>query len=145
AGLNYESEGATIADRFAAHAPHAPGQLDAWLAWRREHPNGLDLIDAFYLDQRIGGWLAAAEQSIDFTGALSFQPASSAAALDALLSPPQADRAESRLQMAVIRQLAPGLLKFPMNQKTWPTRVRAQMLRPARAVRRLVRTHMAAQ
>jgi hypothetical protein len=89
--------------------------LNAWLQWRRTHDNGLDLVDSFYLDQRIGGWLAAIEQALDLLPGRSFQPVNSLPAMRALVTPSIDERLSGQLQKDAIRRMAPELLRFPVN------------------------------
>lgn len=109
--------GAALWSRFEAGAPspQAATALDEWLDWRRRHDNGLDLVDAFYLDQRAGGWLSAVEHGLDMMPGLSMPAANCGRILSALITPSVADREAGRLQRETIRQLAPGLLRFPIN------------------------------
>lgn len=119
--------GEQIVRRFErTAAPEASAPLDRWLGWRRTHDNGLDLIDAFYLDQRVGGWLSSVEQALDVLPATSLQPANSGRILRALLTPPAAHRASGVLQRGAIRDMAPGLLRFPVNPQSFAGRARAR-------------------
>jgi hypothetical protein len=96
----------------------AVGALDTWLQWRRAHDNGLDLVDSFYLDQRIGGWLAAIEHGLDLLPGRSFQPVNSLPVLRALVTPGIEERLSGELQKDAIRRMAPELLRFPVNPLT---------------------------
>jgi hypothetical protein len=93
----------------------AVASMDEWLSWRRGHDIGLDLIDAFFIDQRVGGWLAAIEQSLDMLDGTSLQPANCPAFYSALLTGDPVDRTNGSIQKAVIRQIDPDLLKIPIN------------------------------
>ncbi|MBL6079175.1 hypothetical protein JMJ56_14245 [Belnapia sp. T18] len=117
-GLNFgNATGASLWSRFEATAPHPPtvAALDAWLDWRRRHDDGLDLVDSFYLDQRAGGWLSAVEHGLDMLPGRSLPAANCSRILSALITPPEPDRSDGRLQRDVIRLLEPGLLRFPVN------------------------------
>ena len=89
--------------------------LDEWIKWRRQHQDGLNLIDAFYLEQRVGGWLAAQEQGLDAVPGTSVNPANDARILSALLTPDEPDRASGRLQSETIKMLEAKLLEIPLN------------------------------
>jgi hypothetical protein len=93
--------------------------LNEWLRWRQSHDNGLDLIDNFYLDQRIGGWLSSIEQALDMFPWISLHPANSQVAFSALIAPALDLRLAAKLQEAVIAKLRPDLLRFPFNP--WPS------------------------
>lgn len=117
-GLDFATAtGPVLWSRFEAGPPDQPTIIafDDWLEWRRQHDNGLDLVDAFYLDQRLGGWLSAVEHGLDMVPGISLPAANCGRILSALITPDQADRVSGRLQREVIRRLAPGLLKFPVN------------------------------
>jgi hypothetical protein len=91
---------------------------DAGVNWRRQHPDGLAAVDSFYLDQRIGGWLALDELALDCTLATLIQPAASDAVLSSLVSGTKKGSEEGRIQLGCIRQLAPNLLNMPINPAT---------------------------
>jgi hypothetical protein len=52
---------------YHENQPDAPPE---WHGWWHDWPTepGIDWRDRLYLEQRIGGWLAAFEQGVDFTG-----------------------------------------------------------------------------
>lgn len=108
--------GRLICDRMSSTGDEwTAAFLDEWLEWRRIHNGGLDLVDSFYLDQRMGAWVPAAEQSLDSIAGTSIQPANSLAAYDALITPNIEERISGLLQEEVIRFLEPALLEFPFN------------------------------
>jgi hypothetical protein len=120
-GMNFENAtGERIAERFQS-TPDKAVPLNDWLAWRRAHHTGLDLLDAFYLDQRVGGWMSAIEQGLDMLPAVSLHPVNNLMSYRALITPTIADRASGRLQVETIRKLAPSLLNWPFNPEP-PTR-----------------------
>lgn len=124
-GLDFSNAtGAALWSRFETEAPdpQTVAALDEWLDWRRRHDNGLDLVDAFYIDQRAGGWLSAVEHSLDMMPGLSLPAANCGRILSALITPGEADREAGRLQRETIRQLAPGLQKFPINPTSFGDR-----------------------
>jgi hypothetical protein len=75
-------------------------------------------VDSFYLDQRIGGWLAAIEHGLDLLPGRSFQPVNSLPVLRALVTPGIEERLSGELQKDAIRRMAPELLRFPVNPLT---------------------------
>ena len=116
--LSYEnSTGEALFRRFESSVvdDEAIHWLDGWLQWRRENDDGLDLADSFYIGQRVGGWLAAAEQALDLLPGRSFHPANSLAAMRALVTPAPDERKCGKLQRQAIARMAPELLRFPFN------------------------------
>ncbi|WP_297975815.1 7-cyano-7-deazaguanine synthase [uncultured Amaricoccus sp.] len=97
--------------------------LADWRDWRGAHPEGLDWINAFYLDQRLGGWRAALEQGYDLLPALVLNPANNARVYSALVTPEPAEQADGRLQKAMIARLEPRLARFPVNPPTLGARL----------------------
>lgn len=116
-GLSFETAtGMSILRRFrAAQTPELASAFDRWLEGKRARPGRLDLIDSFYLEQRLGSWLSAIEQGMDMLPGRSVQPANSPRIISALLSPDEATRRAGGIQRDVIRYLAPSLLQFPTN------------------------------
>jgi hypothetical protein len=99
--------------------PASIAALDDWLAWRRQHDNGLDFVDAFYIDQRVGGWVSAVEHAKDMLPGVSLPLANCQRLLSAMMIAPREERPSGRVQREAIEQLAPGLLKIPINPKTF--------------------------
>lgn len=120
-GLTFENAtGEIIWRRFEGDSPadaDTVRSLDEWLAMRRDRRDGLDLIDGFYNDQRVGGWLAAVEQGLDLLPGASVQPANSDRVKEALLAPAPEERTAGSLQRAVVQDLEPRLARFPVNPK----------------------------
>jgi hypothetical protein len=117
-GLNFDhATGSILWSRFEPDTMDSSiaADLDDWLAWRRCHGDGLDLVDSFYLDQRVGGWCAAIDQALDLLPGFSIHPANSLHCLSALVTPDPRDRSEGRLQRETISLLEPKLLRFPIN------------------------------
>ena len=116
--LSYEnSTGEALFRRFEKSTvdDKAIHSLDGWLQWRRDNDNGLDLVDGFYIDQRVGGWFACAEQALDLLPGRSFHPANSLPVMRALVTPNPEERKSGKLQREAIAQMAPELLRFPFN------------------------------
>lgn len=113
-------------------ASHGSDVLDEWLRWRRDHPNGLDLVDSLYMDQRLGGWRASTEQAKDALTGEFVHLANSPAVYNALITPTPEQRRQGTLQFETIRLLEPGLLKMPFNKPKISRRI-------VRKIRRIVR------
>jgi hypothetical protein len=111
-------------------------ELDQWLAWRRANDLSLDLIDAFYFDQRIAGWLSAVEQALDSMTGTSLHPVNCVALFSSLLSGDSGLRERAEVQRLAIKSLNPQLIRFPIN----PDPLHRKVVRRARKlVSRLVR------
>lgn len=117
--------GQDIVDRFQSASDKVAG-LDEWLEWRRKHDCGLDLIDSFYLDQRMGGWVSAIEQGLDMLPSISLHPVNNLNSYRALMTPAIDDRTSEKLQIETIRELAPNLLRWEFNPKS----IYSKWLRP---------------
>jgi hypothetical protein len=141
-GLDLQSAtGADLWSRFEGERGemHQIEGLNDWLRFRRQHDNGLDLADAFYLDQRVGGWLSAIEHGLDLNPGISIPPANADRIFAALISPSESERRDGLLQRAVIEHLAPNLLRFPVNPKTLEERTRTLVGRGKGILKRLMR------
>ena len=87
-----------------------------WLEWILENPQQhLDWRDRFYLEQRQTGWLSSREQVYDLTNLKRFHVLNAARNYSLLLGLEESQRLDSLVQEELIRQLAPGLLKYPFN------------------------------
>lgn len=121
-----EVTGEHILSRFKSHRNEKVIQfLEEWLAWRRDHGNGLDLTDSFYIDQRLGGWLSAVEQALDVLPGTSVQPVNCERFFSALITPSHEERQAGFLQREVIRVLDKNLLNLPIN----PVRLQGRLLK----------------
>lgn len=89
--------------------------IDAWFAWVEKHPNGMDIRDRFYMEQRIGGWLSTLQQSLDMLPCTQIQIANSQAILSASYWYSQKDKEENRICFEQIQSLYPKLLEYPFN------------------------------
>jgi hypothetical protein len=118
--------------------PWFAATLDEWIAWRTAHPNGLDLVENFYLDQRVGGWVAAAEQGLDMLDGCSLQAINSLAFYSDLMSASNHGRRTGEIQKRGIRLLAPALLDFPLNPAGLNYRKRVKFM-----LKKLFRARMA--
>ena len=89
--------------------------LEEWIAWvRRAEIPGLDFVDRFYLEQRVGCWLGDIEQALDLVQPEKLHVANSARTLSLLLSQPLEVRQEYGHQVRLIEALSPrNLRRFP--------------------------------
>jgi hypothetical protein len=87
-----------------------------WLDWveKTPHPD-LDWRDRFYIEQRLGGWQSAREQSMDLVPAELLHPMNSHDAHALSLSVPVEKRATGRHQIDLVKRMAPQLLELPIN------------------------------
>ena len=105
--------------------PVQDAAFNEWLDYQDKHPMfGIDIRDRFYLEQRVNGWVAAIEQSLDINAFVSIQIANSSVILGSMLYATQDDRKNLRLPVELIRQLNEKLLDFPINKSSWRDTVR---------------------
>jgi hypothetical protein len=86
-----------------------------WAQWAQRHPADFDWRDRFYLEQRLGGWLAAIDQGLDLAGVNKIHLASCTAFIAEGLSLPHAMRRAGIPHDELIRRMAPALAAFPVN------------------------------
>lgn len=102
-------------------------QKTAFAEWQRHTAENeiahIDLRDRFYIEQRVGGWVSAIEQSLDMNDFLSIQIANNAELLSVLLSCQAEEREALSLSYETMRLLEPGVLSFPVNRKTWQDKI----------------------
>lgn len=90
-----------------------------WLQWIEENPIPfIDIRDRFYIEQRVGGWAAAIEQSLDLNDFTSIQIANCPRLLSILLSASEEERKVAAISMQSIRMLKPALMQYPVNKRT---------------------------
>ena len=90
-----------------------------WQAYTEENScDFVDIRDRFYLEQRIGGWASAIEQSMDMQDFLSLQIANSMDILSLLLSADERERKNLALSYDTMCYLKPEVLSFPVNSKS---------------------------
>lgn len=128
-GLSFdkpEKLAASILRRFRepADGPLRP-ILDAWVEYRRTHGLGLELGDAFFFDQDVGGWLSAVEQGLDSLAGASIHPVNSLEALRCLMATTPRRRRSGVIQRRMIAHVDRELDKFEYN----PVRQLRQRLR----------------
>ena len=93
--------------------------FDEYMRFVKEMPvEHIDLRDRYYLEQRVGGWASAIEQSLDINGFTSVQIANCEELLSVLASCNEKERAELSLSYEVIRMLEPRALDVPVNKRT---------------------------
>ena len=99
--------------------------LAFWLYTVRQNPiEHLDIRDRFYVEQRVGGWVAAIEQSLDIHDFTSIQIANCAALLSVLLSCNEQERGSLALSYQTISLLEPAVLDFAVNKPSPSDRLR---------------------
>ncbi len=99
--------------------------FDDWIEYqRRNSMPGIDIRDRFYLEQRLNGWAAALEQSLDINRFVSIHIANSAAVMGCLLYAPTEVRKDLKLSYDLIRVLDKELLYYPVNQITFRDKAR---------------------
>jgi hypothetical protein len=106
-----------ICDHFGEPADSSAALgLAEWLEWADETPQEhLDWRDRFFLEQRQAGWLSAKEQVYDLLPLRRFFALNAASTHALLLSIPESQRLDSRVQRELIRRLAPDLDELPYN------------------------------
>jgi len=111
--------------------------LSQWRDHCRRHPMpSVDWRDRFYLEQRVGGWLSAVEQSLDLLPGIRFHAANSARFYSTVLSVPAEQRRMSLHHVEIIRRLSPELLRLPFNSLPGGEPILPRILR---RIRRLLR------
>lgn len=91
--------------------------FEKWLENAKENPvPHVDIRDRFYVEQRVGGWVAAIEQSLDICEFTSIQIANCPALLSVLLSADDQERKALTLAYGTIRVLEPGLMAYDINK-----------------------------
>ncbi len=99
--------------------PFQSNAFAVWLESVKENPVlHVDIRDRFYVEQRVGGWAAAIEHSLDMNDFVSIQIANCAGLLSVLLSCNAQERKELALSYKTIEVLEPKLLAFSVNKVT---------------------------
>lgn len=119
-----------------------PVQTEAFSQWMKntqEDPlDFVDLRDRFYMEQRIGGWAAAIEQSLDMNDFVSIQIANCSELLSVLLSAAGQERKELALSFQTMELLEPKVLSFAVNKASLSDkliRVKGILKNPVRKIR----------
>ena len=104
----YYGELGSDADQSAA--------FEEWLGYVKQNPTEhVDIRDRFYVEQRVGGWAAAIEQSLDMNDFLSVQIANCAELISVLLSCNEEERRVLSLSYGTVRLMKPELLEKAVN------------------------------
>lgn len=91
--------------------------FDKWLKYVEEYPiSYIDLRDRMYIEQRVGGWVAAIEQALDVNDWTSIQIANCRELISILLSATEQERNTATLSMGAVTALFPQLNEYPYNQ-----------------------------
>lgn len=119
-----------------------PKQSDAfekWLEYVETNPiSYIDLRDRMYVEQRVGGWVAAIEQALDINDWASVQIANCRDLVSLLLSATEQERESVALSMGCIEILYPQLNNYPYNQSSVYDKIRLiknVLISPARLKR----------
>ena len=101
------------------HTRSSAAALREWAHWRLKHQlEGIDWMDIFYRDQRLGSWLSSIEQSLDLIDPISIHPINSDYFYSLMLSVIQEPGEElGAVQYALIAQSAPDLADVPVNPR----------------------------
>lgn len=92
--------------------------FDIWLEHAINHPiPNVDVRDRFYIEQRVNGWGAAIEQSMDINDFTSIQIANCTELISILLSATDEERSSLALSFEPIRLMAPELMEYPVNKR----------------------------
>lgn len=99
--------------------------LSAWLETVEKNPaRHIDIRDRFYIEQRVGVWTAAIEQSLDMNDFVSVQIANCAAFISILICANERERKEIALSYGTIKILDERVLEVKINAKSFSDSVR---------------------
>lgn len=84
----------------------------------------IDVRDRFYIEQRVGGWVAAIEQALDINDWISLQVANSREMVSLLLSATESERQSAALSVGCIDRLYPQLNDYAYNQSSVCDKIR---------------------
>lgn len=99
--------------------------LSTWLETVKENPaEYIDIRDRFYIEQRVGVWTAAIEQSLDMNDFVSVQIANCAAFISILICADERERKEIALSYGTMKILDERVLELKINAKCFYDRVR---------------------
>lgn len=112
----HKMTGRLLARHFHEDDPALIAALDAWLAWRKAHPDPmLDLADHFFLEQRTAGRKGAKEQICDLFRVERVPPLNSTRLLGLIAHLSLEARREASWIPQLVRSGLPALLAEPMN------------------------------
>ncbi len=89
--------------------------MSEWVLLRETEQFSASWLDLFYLDQRLGGWLAGIEMTLDAIDARSIHPANDIRILSALTVPEARPQIGEAVQLEVIRRFDGRLLGDSIN------------------------------
>ena len=119
--------------------PKQSDAFDKWLEYVETNPiSYIDLRDRMYVEQRVGGWVAAIEQALDINEWASVQIANCRDLVSLLLSATEQERETVALSMGCIEILYPQLNNYPYNQSSVYDKIRLiknVLISPARLKR----------
>lgn len=88
-----------------------------WLQYIEENPiTFVDIRDRMYIEQRVGGWVAAIEQALDINDWTSIQIANCRELVSVLLSASEDERQNLSLSFESIKLLSPPLHSYKYNE-----------------------------
>ncbi len=94
--------------------------FERWIDLTKENPLPfVDIRDRYYIEQRVGGWAAAIEQSLDMNDFVSIQIANCAELISVLLSANIDERKNLSLAYGTIKYLYPEVLEVEINKRTF--------------------------
>lgn len=137
----HQITGRLIARHFHDDHPDLIAAFDAWLGWRKAHPDPvLDLADYFFLEQRTAGRKGAKEQICDLFRVERIPPLNSMRLLGLIAHLSLEARREASWIPRLIRTGIPALLDEPINPRDADFGpIRGRLLNPA-AYRRTAST-----
>lgn len=115
--------------------PLLRAQMRDWLGWAAEGPRPYGLGNQFYRDQRLAGWLSAAEQSSDMLEGCALQVVNCGYHHDLMLAAPLEDRRAGTVQRQAMALAGRGLAGFPVNppmETRWQRRLQRWSLKGRR-------------
>ncbi len=93
--------------------------FEKWIDLIKENPIPfVDVRDRYYIEQRVGGWASAIEQSLDMNDFVSIQIANCAELISILLSASNEERKNLALTYETIKYLFPEALEIDTNKRT---------------------------
>lgn len=98
--------------------------FDKWIEYVKHNTvDGIDIRDRLYIEQRVGAWASAIEQSLDINDFLSIQIANCAELMSVLLSCNDKERKELALSYETMRLLEPQVLEYDVNKPAFMDKV----------------------
>lgn len=114
--------------------------LSDWVEYAKNNPiDYIDIRDRFYIEQRVNGWVAAIEQSLDINDFTSIQIANCSELISILLSATKEERERLALSFDSIKLMTPELMKYPVNQRYLSDTLRIYVNGIKKRIKRLIR------